>query len=50
MIVLDFAGKKYYKFNNQLSVDSLNEFVKGVLKKTETGNVIPTLPKLVSAK
>lgn len=48
MVVLDFSGKKFYKFEKQLTVDNLNDFVKGILKKTETGTQIPTLPRLAS--
>lgn len=48
VVVLDFSGKKFYKFEKQLTVENLNDFVKGILKKTETGTQIPTLPRLAS--
>ncbi|CAD8058669.1 unnamed protein product [Paramecium sonneborni] len=46
VVVLDLSARKHYRFRRQLTVDNLNEFVKGVIKKTETGQSFSNLPKL----
>ncbi|CAD8057669.1 unnamed protein product [Paramecium sonneborni] len=46
VVAVDFTSKKYYRFKKQLTVDNLNEFVRGVIKKTESGQSFSSLPKL----
>lgn len=46
-VALDLANRKFYNFKKSLTVDNLNDFVKSVLRKQESGSEITTLPSLV---
>ncbi|KAM3128480.1 hypothetical protein pb186bvf_019412 [Paramecium bursaria] len=45
-VALDLQNQLYYRFRNQFTVENLNDFVKGVVKKQEAGSSLPQLTKL----